>query len=99
MRDERTQGSSPWPSAASKCNLPVVMLILLMHYICKEVYILANKYKINTWVQLYERLGRQVSLKTKESRIIMKDREGNIIPLALIYDDNGANWWFEEVKE
>lgn len=55
-------------------------------------------YKVRTWIQLYDRLGRQPISKTKESRIIMKDKDGNIIPLILVYDKNGANWWFEEVK-
>ena len=57
-----------------------------------------KKKKIHTWTQLYERLGRQSLSKTKESRIIMKDKDGNTIPLVLVYDENGANWWFEEVK-
>ena len=55
-------------------------------------------HKVRTWIQLYDRLGRQPISKAKESRIIMKDKDGNTIPLALVYDENGANWWFEEVK-
>lgn len=55
-------------------------------------------HKVRTWIQLYDRLGRQPISKTKESRIIMKDKDGNTIPLVLVYDKNGANWWFEEVK-
>lgn len=55
-------------------------------------------HKVRTWIQLYDRLGRQPISKTKESRIIMKDKDGNTIPLVLVYDKNRANWWFEEVK-
>ena len=58
---------------------------------------MSKKKKVRTWIQLYDRLGRQPISKTKESRIIMKDKDGNIIPLILVYDENGANWWFEEV--
>ena len=57
-----------------------------------------TRHKVRTWIQLYDRLGRQPISKTKESRIIMKDKDGNIIPLVLVYDKNGANWWFEEVR-
>lgn len=57
-----------------------------------------NHHIVRTWAQLYDRLGRQPFFKTKESRIIMKDKDGNIIPLILVYDENGANWWFEEVR-
>lgn len=56
-----------------------------------------NPHQPRTWIQLYERLGRQPISKTKESRIIRKDKNGNIIPLILKYDENGANWWFEDV--
>ena len=58
---------------------------------------MSKKKKVRTWIQLYDRLGRQPISKTKESRIIMKNKDGNIIPLILVYDENGANWWFEEV--
>lgn len=54
--------------------------------------------KVRTWIQLYDRLGRQPISKAKESRIIMKDKDGNIVPLVLVYDENGASWWFEEVE-
>lgn len=57
-----------------------------------------SHHTVRTWAQLYDRLGRQPFFKTKESRIIMKDKDGNIIPLILVYDENGANWWFEEVR-
>lgn len=53
--------------------------------------------KPKTWVQLYDRLGRQPISKIKESRIIRKDKNGNIIPLVLKYDENGTNWWFEDI--
>ena len=55
-------------------------------------------HKVRTWIQLYDRLGRQPISKTKGSRIIMKDKDGNVIPLVLVYDENGASWWFEEVR-
>lgn len=54
--------------------------------------------KVRTWIQLYDRLGRQPISKAKESRIIMKDKDGNIVPLVLVYDENGTSWWFEEVE-
>ena len=38
------------------------------------------------------------NISTKSGVYIMKDKDGNIIPLVLVYDKNGANWWFEEVR-
>lgn len=55
-----------------------------------------TRHKVRTWAQLYDRLGRQPISKTRESCIIMKDKHGNIIPLKLVYDENGVNWWLEE---
>lgn len=51
---------------------------------------------IKTWAQLYDRLGRQPLFKTKESRIILKNEDGTFTPLVLVFDKNGANWWFEK---
>lgn len=50
---------------------------------------------IKTWAQLYDRLGRQLLSKTKESRIVLKNENGIFTPLVLIFDKNGANWWLE----
>lgn len=54
---------------------------------------------VKTWVQLYDRLGRQPLSKTKESRIVLKNEDGTFTPLILIFDANGANWWFEKREE
>ena len=54
---------------------------------------------IKTWAQLYERLGRQPLIRTKESRITLKNEDGSLSFLTLVYDTNGANWWFEKVDE
>ena len=55
-----------------------------------------KKHRVKTWIQLYDRLGRQPLPKTKESRIILKNEDGTFSPLVLVYDDNGANWWLEK---
>ena len=52
--------------------------------------------KVRTWVQLYERLGRQSLSKTKESRIVLKNKDGSFSPLVLKYDENGSSWWLEK---
>lgn len=52
--------------------------------------------QIKTWAQLYERLGRQSLSNTKESRIMLKNKDGSYSPLMLKYDENGTNWWFEK---
>lgn len=54
---------------------------------------------IRTWAQLYERLGRQPLIKTKESRITLKNEDGSVSFLTLVYDANGSSWWLEKVKE
>lgn len=54
---------------------------------------------VKTWLQLYDRLGRQLLSKTKESRIVLKNEDGTFTPLMLIFDANGANWWFEKREE
>lgn len=54
---------------------------------------------IRTWAQLYERLGRQPLIKTKESRITLKNEDGSVSFLILVYDANGSSWWLEKVKE
>lgn len=54
---------------------------------------------VKTWAQLYDRLGRQPLSKTKESRIVLKNEDGTFTPLMLIFDANGANWWFEKREE
>lgn len=51
--------------------------------------------KIKTWLQLYDRLGRQPFYKTRDQRIILK-RDGKVIPLHLVYNENGSEWWLEE---
>ena len=56
-------------------------------------------YKVRTWVQLYERLGRQPLSKAKESRIVLKNKDGSFSPLVLRYDENGANWWLERIED
>ena len=52
--------------------------------------------KVKTWVQLYDRLGRQSLSKTKESRIVLKNKDGSFSPLVLKYDENGSSWWLEK---
>lgn len=51
---------------------------------------------IKTWAQLYDRLGRQLLSKTRESRIVLKNEDGTFTPLILVFDKNGASWWFEK---
>lgn len=53
---------------------------------------------IHTWARLYERLGRQAFNKLKDHRIMYKDANGNMIPVKLVYNDVGTDWWFEEIK-
>lgn len=53
------------------------------------------KPKIRTWLQLYERLGRQPFHKTRDLRIILK-KDDEVIPLHLVYNENGSEWWLEE---
>ena len=44
---------------------------------------------INTWSRLYERLGRQSISKLRDYRIMYKDKNGNMIPIKLVYNDTG----------
>lgn len=53
------------------------------------------KHKIRTWLQLYDRLGKQSLSKTRDQRIILK-RDSKSIPLHLTYNENGNEWWLEE---
>lgn len=53
---------------------------------------------IKTWAQLYDRLGRQTISKLKDYRIMYKNNNGDMIPIKLVYDETGSNWWFEEIK-
>lgn len=53
------------------------------------------KHKIRTWLQLYDRLGKQPLSKTRDQRIILK-KDGKSIPLHLTYNENGNEWWLEE---
>ena len=53
---------------------------------------------IKTWAQLYDRLGRQAISKLRDYRIMYKDTNGNMIPIILLYNETGNNWWFEENK-
>lgn len=55
--------------------------------------------KIRTWSQLYDRLGRQSLTNTKESRIILKNKDGSFSPLVLKYNENGSHWWLEKIEE
>ena len=47
---------------------------------------------INTWARLYERLGRQAISKLRDYRIMYKDKNGNMIPIKLVYNDTGNDW-------
>lgn len=51
--------------------------------------------KIRTWLQLYDRLGKQPLSKTRVQRIILK-KDNKVIPLHLVYNENGTDWWLEE---
>ena len=53
------------------------------------------KPKIRTWLQLYDRLGRQLFSKTRDQRIILK-KDDKIISLHLVYNEYGSEWWLEE---
>ena len=53
------------------------------------------KHKIRTWLQLYDRLGKQSLSRTRDQRIILK-RNDKSIPLHLKYNENGNEWWLEE---
>lgn len=53
------------------------------------------KHKIRTWLQLYDRLGKQSLSRTRDQRIILK-RNDKSIPLHLTYNENGNEWWLEE---
>ena len=50
---------------------------------------------IKTWLQLYNRLGKQPFFKTRDKRIILK-KNNKVIPLHLVYNENGTDWWLEE---
>ena len=50
---------------------------------------------IRTWAQLYDRLGRQLLSKTRDQRIILK-KDNKVIPLHLVYNEYGSEWWLEE---
>ena len=50
---------------------------------------------IRTWLQLYDRLGKQPFSKTRDQRIILK-KNNKVIPLHLVYNENGTDWWLEE---
>ena len=50
---------------------------------------------IRTWLQLYGRLGKQPFSKTRDQRIILK-KNNKVIPLHLVYNENGTDWWLEE---
>ena len=51
--------------------------------------------KIRTWLQLYDRLGKQPFSKTRDKRIILK-KDNKVISLHLVYNENGTDWWLEE---
>lgn len=51
--------------------------------------------KIRTWFQLYDRLGKQSLFKTRDQRIILK-KDSKVIPLHLVYNEYGSEWWLEE---
>ena len=50
---------------------------------------------IRTWLQLYEKLGKQPLFKTRDQRIILK-KNNKVIQLHLVYNENGTDWWLEE---
>lgn len=52
-----------------------------------------------TWLQLYDRLGHQPLSKTRDKNILFKDENGNFIPLKLVFDPTGNDWWLEGRKE
>ena len=54
--------------------------------------------KIKTWLQLYDRLGKQPLFKTRNQKIILK-KNNKVIPLHLVYNENGTDWWLEEDTE
>ena len=54
---------------------------------------------IKTWAQLYDRLGRQLISKLKDNRIIYKDSDGKMVPVKLVYNETGSDWWFEEIRK
>ena len=60
-------------------------------------FLMANPI-IKTWAQLYERLGRQAISKLRNYRIMYKDTSGNMIPIKLVYNETGNDWWFEEIQ-
>lgn|GEM_PF-4985088 len=51
--------------------------------------------KIRTWLQVYDRMGRQSFSKTKNLRIFLKKDEEKI-PLRLVFNETGSEWWLEE---
>lgn len=51
--------------------------------------------KIITWLQLYDRLGKQPLSKARDKRIILK-KDNKVISLHLVYNENGTEWWLEE---
>ena len=53
---------------------------------------------IKTWAQLYDRLGRQSISKLRDYRIMYKNSDGKMVPVKLVYNETGNNWWFEEIK-
>lgn len=53
------------------------------------------KPKTRTWLQLYNRLGKQPFSKTRDKRIILK-KDNKVISLHLVYNENGTDWWLEE---
>lgn len=50
---------------------------------------------IRTWLQVYDRLGRQPLYKTRDQRVFLKKGDKKI-PLHLVYNETGTEWWFEE---
>lgn len=50
---------------------------------------------LRTWAQFYDRLGRQLLSKARDQRIILK-KNNKVIPLHLVYNENGTDWWLEE---
>ena len=53
------------------------------------------KHKIRTWLQLYDRLGKQSLSRTRDQRIILKSN-GKSSPSHFKYNENGNEWWLEE---
>lgn len=53
---------------------------------------------IRTWLQVYDRLGRQPLKFTRDLRILLHE-DGKVIPLHMVYNETGTEWWLEKDDE